>query len=960
MFDLFKKKQFDEKQPEPQNPQGPFAPNGQVMPNMQGQVQMPVMAVNQGVAGASMDPSKRDNVNALSHLDSRSNQILQQAQNEARKYQKPAIEPDLLLLSLTYDREIYKLLQKHQVDVASLAQEIEQKQEMGTATTPPILSESTQRIFDEAYKNAQKRASSFISPEDLLLSLFSSESTTALLASKGVDKNDFQQSLEKDTKFKTGKKSVIEEYGIDLTAQAKNGKLDPVVGREKEIERTVHILLRRSKNNPILIGEAGVGKTAIVEALAQLIVKKQVPKELQDKKIIQLDLTSLIAGASHRGEFEERLKNVIKEVMLSEGRLLLFIDEIHTLIGAGTTEGAMDASNIIKPYLARGQLQLIGTTTTAEYRKYFEKDKAFQRRFQAIIVDEPSIETAIEMMKVLQIKYEKFHNVTITPEAIEYAVKLSKKYIGERYLPDKSIDLIDEAAAEVKLLAAEGKRKDTQVVRADIEKVVSAWTGIPITKLTEDESKKLLDLENLIHKRLIDQEEAVKAVSEAVRRGRIGLASANRPIASFIFLGPTGVGKTELAKTLAEILFGRDDAMVRLDMSEYMEKHEVAKLIGAPPGYVGYEEGGQLTEAVRQKPYSIVLLDEVEKAHPDVFNILLQLLEDGRLTDNKGNTISFKNTIVIATSNIGSKLIQETLTTQKEVKELSSASEGKSESDSADIQSQKPVNEAVPKAESQTNTPSQTQEEKMDEKVFKELSKKLMDELIKFFRPELVNRFDGVAVFKPLTQKYMKSISKLGIKNTQKLLKEQGFGLEITDKAIDVLAKDGFDPVYGARPLRRLIQTVIENPISIDIIGKKFIQGDIIIADYDEAMKKFTFKKSPNSQNQQAAVQNGVMSNGIPPQNPIDPNNPQGTMLAHNTQTTNGQVSQVLNGNVYGQQVNPIQNSQTQFSQQNLGMIVDPAAPIMQDPTPAPPPVNPSTGEAMTMTANGNLTNYDK
>lgn len=960
MFDLFKKKQFEEKQPEPQNPQGPFAPNGQMMPSTQGQVQMPVMAVNQGVAGASMDPSKRDNVNALSHLDSRSNQILQQAQNEARKYQKPAIEPDLLLLSLTYDREIYKLLQKHQVDVASLAQEIEQKQEMGTATTPPILSESTQRIFDEAYKNAQKRASSFISPEDLLLSLFSSESTTALLASKGVDKNDFQQSLEKDTKFKTGKKSVIEEYGIDLTAQAQNGKLDPVVGREKEIERTVHILLRRSKNNPILIGEAGVGKTAIVEALAQLIVKRQVPKELQDKKIIQLDLTSLIAGASHRGEFEERLKNVIKEVMLSEGRLLLFIDEIHTLIGAGTTEGAMDASNIIKPYLARGQLQLIGTTTTAEYRKYFEKDKAFQRRFQAIIVDEPSIETAIEMMKVLQGKYEKFHNVTITPEAIEYAVKLSKKYIGERYLPDKSIDLIDEAAAEVKLLAAEGKRKDTQVVRADIEKVVSAWTGIPITKLTEDESKKLLDLENLIHKRLIDQEEAVKAVSEAVRRGRIGLASANRPIASFIFLGPTGVGKTELAKTLAEILFGRDDAMVRLDMSEYMEKHEVAKLIGAPPGYVGYEEGGQLTEAVRQKPYSIVLLDEVEKAHPDVFNILLQLLEDGRLTDNKGNTISFKNTIVIATSNIGSKLIQETLTTQKEVKELSNTIEGKSESELADTKAQKPVNEAVPKVESQDNTPSQTQEEKMDEKVFKELSKKLMDELIKFFRPELVNRFDGVAVFKPLTQKYMKSISKLGIKNTQKLLKEQGFGLEITDKAIDILAKDGFDPVYGARPLRRLIQTVIENPISIDIIGKKFIQGDIIIADYDEATKKFTFKKSPNSQNQQPAAQNGVMPNGIPPQNPIDPNNQQGTMQVQNTQMINGQVPPVLNGNVYNQQVNPAQNSQTQFSQQNLGMIVDPAAPIVQDPTPAPPPVNPSTGEDMAMTANGNLTNYDK
>lgn len=969
--DLFKKKQFDEKGPAPQNPQGQFMPSGQVQYISQDQAmgnnvmqpaypqqmtpQMQPGVSPQGIAGSSMDPSKRQNVNALSHLDSRSNQILQQAQNEAKKYQKTAIEPDLLLLSLTYDREIYKLLQKHQVDVASLAQEIEQKQEMGTSTTPPILSESTQRIFDEAYKFAQKRSSSFISPEDLLLALFSAESSAALLASKGVDKKAFEDTLEKDTKFKTGKKSIIEEYGIDLTDSARNGKLDPVVGREKEIERTIHILLRRSKNNPILIGEAGVGKTAIVEALAQLIVKKEVPKELQDKKIIQLDLTSLIAGASRRGEFEERLKNVIKEVMLSEGRLLLFIDEIHTLIGTGNTEGAMDASNIIKPYLARGQLQIIGTTTTAEYRKYFEKDKAFQRRFQAILVDEPSVETAIEMMKVLQAKYEKFHNVVITPEAIEYAVKLSKKYIGERYLPDKSIDLIDEAAAEVKLLAAEGKRKDTQLVRGDIEKVVSSWTGIPITKLTEDESKKLLDLENLIHQRLIDQEEAVKAVSEAVRRGRIGLASANRPIASFIFLGPTGVGKTEFAKTLAEILFGRDDAMVRLDMSEYMEKHEVAKLIGAPPGYVGYEEGGQLTEAVRQKPYSIVLLDEVEKAHPDVFNILLQLLEDGRLTDNKGNTISFKNTIVIATSNIGSRLIQETLSVQKEVKDLTTNLDKKQEAPNNQSQpavAQPDTLSAGQNKQISNEKPTQTPEDKVDEKVFKELSKQLMDELIKFFRPELVNRFDGVAVFKPLTEKYMKAISKLGIKNTQKLLKEQNFGLEITDKALDVLAKDGFDPVYGARPLRRLIQTVIENPISIDIISKKFVQGDIIIVDYDEVTKKFTFKKSPNSLNQQANTQNGQQQ--AVQQNPLNQNNPQLGQQIINQNPQQQYMPQ--NPNEPYQQVNPMQPFQ-QPPQQNTGLIVDPAAPITQDPVPAPPPVDPSTGEAMAMSVNGNNQN---
>ncbi len=969
--DLFKKKQFEEKGPAPQNPQGPFAPNGQKAPmqqyiqqgqmmgDNQGFSQMPAqMAPIQGVAGGTMDPSKRQNVNALSHLDSRANQILQQAQNDARKYQHPVIEPDILLLSLTYDREVYKLLQKHQVDVAQLAKEIESRQEMGTSTTQPILSEDTQRIFDEAYKFSQKRASSFISPEDILLAVFSSETTSALLVSKGLEKKAFEESMEKDSKFRTGKKSVIEEYGIDLTAEAKSGKLDPVVGREKEIERVVHILLRRSKNNPILIGEAGVGKTAIVEALAQLVVKGEVPKELKDKKIIQLDLTSLIAGASHRGEFEERLKNVIKEVMLAEGKILLFIDEIHTLIGAGTTEGAMDASNIIKPYLSRGQIQIIGTTTTAEYRKYFEKDKAFQRRFQAIIVDEPSIETAIEMMKVLQVRYEKFHNVTITPEAIEYSVKLSKKYIGERYLPDKSIDLIDEAAAEVKLLAAEGKRKDTQVVRADIEKVVSAWTGIPITRLTEDESKKLLELEDLIHKRLIDQDEAVKSVAQAVRRGRIGLSSANRPIASFIFLGPTGVGKTELAKTLAEILFGRDDALIRLDMSEYMEKHEVAKLIGAPPGYVGYEEGGQLTEAVRAKPYSIVLLDEVEKAHPDVFNILLQLLEDGRLTDNKGNTISFKNTIVIATSNIGSRLIQETLTAQKEIKALSVANKQANPTDTQNSQPQQNQTQsaaASPAANTSDSTePIMSEEEKVDEKVFKQLSKNLMDELIKFFRPELINRFDGIAIFKPLTEKYMKSIANLGIKNTQKLLKEQGFGLEITDKAIDVLAADGFDPVYGARPLRRLVQSVIENPISIDIISKKFIPGDIIIVDYDDTTKKFTFKKSPNSQSQQTPGQQG---------GPVQPQDPNNLNASARPQQMNGQPQMPpqpygQNGNVSYQPLNSLQNGQPVVPPQNgVGIIVDPATPIVQDPAPAPPPVDPATGEAMTMAVNGNTQN---
>jgi ATP-dependent Clp protease ATP-binding subunit ClpC len=567
----------------------------------------------------------------------------------------------------------------------------------------------------------------------------------------------------------------------------------------------VHILLRRTKNNPIIIGETGVGKTAIVEGLAQKIVSGDVPKDLQDKRIFQLDVASLVAGASHRGEFEERLRGVISEVLGSNNRIILFIDEIHALLTGD--DGGMNAANIIKPHLARGHFQLIGATTTIEYRKNFEKDKAFERRFQPVTAEEPSEENALEMLKVIRPKYEKFHHVTLPDDALKECVKLSKKYIGERYLPDKAVDLLDEASSHVKLEIDAGKRNSNEstVRKADIEKVVSTWTGIPITKLTEDESAKLLKLEDRIHQRLVDQEEAVVAVSEAVRRGRIGLAAANRPIASFVFLGPTGVGKTELAKTLAELLFGRDDSMARLDMSEYMEKHEVAKLIGAPPGYVGYEEGGQLTEAVRKKPYSIVLFDEIEKAHPDVFNILLQLLEDGRLTDNKGNTVSFKNTIIICTSNIGSAVIQQHL------------------------------NSVDPKAKRTTEDFN---------KSFKELQGIVREELIKFFRPELLNRFDEVVIFKPLQPEHMAGIARLGIAKTAKLLKEQGYNLQITERAIAQLATDGYDPIYGARPLRRLIQTAIENPIALAIISKKFVPGDTIVIDFSDNTNEFFFSKS--------------------------------------------------------------------------------------------------------------------
>lgn len=1032
---LFGKKSDDQELPPvqaplPQQPQQPGPPGAGMAPGAptasyppasplqpSETTQQPVAASSVGapsptepsgadLGGSKMDPALRQNLSALSHLDTRTTQILQNAHKEAVRTKQQHIEPEQILLGLLYDEGIFQLFDQFSVDVAKISRDLQQKETPQNASGQPTLSNDSVKIFEQAYRNAKGRGVGFVEPIDVLMAIYTVNSKLAeYLKKEGVSKEQLDEKLQKSGEYTSAKKSTLERFGIDLTAEAAGGKLDPVVGRDKEVDRLVHILLRRTKNNPIIIGEAGVGKTAIIEGLAQKIISGQVPADLAKRRIIQLDVSSLVAGASHRGEFEERLREVIKDAMAASGQIILFIDEIHTLIGAGSEGGAMDASNIIKPHLARGQLQLIGTTTTAEYRKYFEKDKAFERRFQPIICEEPDEETAIKMLEVLRPKYENFHHVKISDEAIESAVKLSKKYIGERYLPDKAVDLLDEAAAEVKLAQARdrgleaasgGKEEDEEEIesaklgdadkekktdqkdkegtpdtvqsgaststnptgtpaqpspnadhpgaavtapgapasssvstdasgqaltgqlggissqpdqvgvgsalpqaptgvsqpvpgnpvvppvpnatgqptstptptsdqgttqggtpvpsangqatqgaatqaagtdngvtkleeamipdgsgnngglhddtgkegtvrRSDIEKVVSSWTGIPITKLTEDEGKKLLELEKRIHQRLIDQEEAVLAVSEAVRRGRIGLASGQRPIASFIFLGPSGTGKTELAKTLSEILFGRDDAIIRLDMSEYMEKHEVAKLIGAPPGYVGYEEGGQLTEAVRAKPYSIVLLDEVEKAHPDVFNILLQLLEDGRLTDNKGNTISFKNTIVICTSNIGSQLIVQKL------------------------------------GEKDKNVERTEEQEKKD---FAELSTAVNEELRKFFRPELLNRFDDIVIFKPLRRSDMVGIAKLGIKKTAKLLKEQGYGVQITDKGLAQLAKEGYDPIYGARPLRRLIQTSIENPIALLIIGKTFAPGDVILIDYDADKNEFKFTKS--------------------------------------------------------------------------------------------------------------------
>ncbi|MEK7092642.1 MAG: ATP-dependent Clp protease ATP-binding subunit, partial [Patescibacteria group bacterium] len=737
----------------------------------------------------TLDPAKRHDVSVLSHLDARTSAVFTHAKEEALRVKQQFIEPEHLLLGMMFDSQLFGVLEEAGLNAGNVSAEIQAKEVLGVFGEQPTLSEASKQIIEKAYIVAKKSGSEFVSPEHVFTQLLVIAQIASFLKSQGLDENVFSQKLQKAVGTSATNNSILAKFGIDLTQSARDGKLDPIAGRDEEIKRLTHILLRRTKNNPIIIGEAGTGKTAIVEGFAQDIATGKAPAELSQRRIIQLDLSSLVAGASHRGEFEERLRNVIKEAQESNGTIILFIDEIHTLIGEGDTQGALDASNIIKPFLARGQLQIIGTTTTAEYRKYFEKDKAFARRFQPILCDEPSEEAAVSMISILKPKYEKYHSVTIPDEILKDAVHLSKKYIGERYLPDKAVDLIDEAGAEVKLQHAQGKRQDTILTKQDIQNVVSAWTGIPISKLTEDESQKLLELEKRVHQRLVGQDEAVKMVAEAVRRGRIGLSSPNRPIASFIFLGPTGTGKTELAKTLAEILFGRDDALIRLDMSEYMEKHEVAKLIGAPPGYVGYEEGGQLTEAVRTKPYSIVLLDEVEKAHPDVFNILLQLLEDGRLTDNKGNTVSFKNTIVIATSNIGSILIQQQLATV-----------GQQDA----------------------------------EKTFAQLRKVLTQELTKFFRPELLNRFDGVVIFKPLLLSEMNFIAKLSIDKTRNLLKEQKINVEITEPALAELAREGYDPMYGARPLRRLIQTAIENPIAVELISKKFVSGDVIQIDYDK------------------------------------------------------------------------------------------------------------------------------
>lgn len=651
---------------------------------------------------------------------------------------------------------------------------------------------------------------------------------------------------------KNSKTPTLDQFGRDLTKIAKDGGMDPIIGRAKEIERVIQILSRRTKNNPVLIGEPGVGKTAVAEGLAQKIAAGEVPETLTGKRVVALDLTGMVAGTKYRGDFEERIKNAIDEVIKS-GDVILFIDELHTLIGAGAAEGAVDAANILKPSLARGELQVIGATTLEEYRKHIEKDAALERRFQPVMVGEPTQEEAVQILTGLRDKYEAHHKVKITDEAIEAAVKLSVRYIADRYLPDKAIDLIDEAASKVRLRAftappdlkeLENKLKelgeekqaavnsqdferaahlrdeekelsakleeekqhwseqnahiDGEVTEKEIAEIVSSWTGVPVAQLTEEESKRLLNMEQILHERIVGQDEAVTSIARAIRRGRVGLKDPRRPIGSFIFLGPTGVGKTELTKALAQAMFGDENNMIRLDMSEYMEKHTVSRLVGSPPGYVGYDEGGQLTEKVRRHPYSVVLFDEIEKAHPDVFNMLLQILEDGILTDSQGRRVDFKNCVIIMTSNVGARKITE--------KQRSLGFSGGEE-------------DAARNAE--------------------RIREDVMAELKKAFKPEFLNRVDDIIVFNQLTNDDIHEIAKRMLKNLEARVKGMDISIEFTDTAVNEVSKEGFDPVYGARPLRRAIVSRIEDPLSEHILEGRFKAGETVVCDYQN--DKFTF-----------------------------------------------------------------------------------------------------------------------
>ncbi|MCM3169852.1 ATP-dependent protease ATP-binding subunit ClpC [Peribacillus frigoritolerans] len=787
----------------------------------------------------------------------RAQKVLALAQEEAIRLGHNNIGTEHILLGLVREGDgiAAKALYALGLGPEKIQKEVENLIGRGQDTAQTIhYTPRAKKVIELSMDEARKLGHSYVGTEHVLLGLIREGEGVAarVLNNLGVSLNKARQQVlqllgsnesggHQGSAAANASTPTLDGLARDLTAIAREGSLDPVIGRSKEIQRVIEVLSRRTKNNPVLIGEPGVGKTAIAEGLAQQIINNEVPEILRDKRVMTLDMGTVVAGTKYRGEFEDRLKKVMDEIRQA-GNIILFIDELHTLIGAGGAEGAIDASNILKPSLARGELQCIGATTLDEYRKYIEKDAALERRFQPIQVDEPTIEESIQILKGLRDRYEAHHRVSITDEAIDAAVKLSDRYISDRFLPDKAIDLIDEAGSKVRLrsyttppnlkelevkLDDVRKEKDASVQSQEFEKaaslrdteqrlreqleetkktwkekqgqensevtvddiahVVSSWTGVPVTKLAQTESDKLLNMESILHDRVIGQEEAVIAVSKAVRRARAGLKDPKRPIGSFIFLGPTGVGKTELARALAESIFGDEDAMIRIDMSEYMEKHSTSRLVGSPPGYVGYEEGGQLTEKVRRKPYSVVLLDEIEKAHPDVFNILLQVLEDGRLTDSKGRTVDFRNTILIMTSNVGASALK----TDKYVG-------------------------------------FNIQDTGQD---YKNMKGKVIEELKRAFRPEFLNRIDETIVFHSLEKDHLKQIVTLMSNQLTTRLKEQEIYLELTDAAREKIATEGFDPEYGARPIRRALQKHVEDYLSEELLKGNVKKGQTVVMD---------------------------------------------------------------------------------------------------------------------------------